>query len=56
MKSTDPVFFFSSHYHDTTTACRQGKVKLIYIKSKCGHSILLYSQEFLRKKILTAGE
>ena len=26
--------------HDTTTACRQGKVKQVYIKSKCGHSIL----------------
>jgi hypothetical protein len=24
-----------------TTACRQGKVEHIYIKSKCGHSILL---------------
>jgi hypothetical protein len=27
--------------HDMTTACRQGKVEQVYIKSKCGHSILL---------------
>ena len=29
--------------HDTTSACRQGKVEQVYIKSKCGHCILLYT-------------
>jgi len=27
--------------HDTTVACRRGKFEQVYIKSKCGHSILL---------------
>jgi len=27
--------------HDTTAVCRQGNVEQEYIKSKCGHSILL---------------
>jgi hypothetical protein len=32
-----------SNYY-TITACQQGKVEQAYIKSKCGHSILLDSK------------
>jgi len=28
-------------HHDMTAACQQGEVEQKYIKSKCGHSILL---------------
>ena len=32
---------YAKRLHGTTTASRQGKVEQVYIKNKCGDSILL---------------
>ena len=36
--------------HDTITACQQGKVEQMYIKSKCGYSFYLDTVNCLTQK------
>ena len=43
--------------YNTTAACQQGKVEQVYIKSKCGHSILLdtvmcWTQQFTGSTVI----
>jgi len=39
-------------HHDMTAACQQGEVEQKYIKSKCGHSILLDTIMWLTQYIV----
>ena len=41
LKKKQIIKGYAKRLHGTTTASRQGKVEQVYIKNKCGYSILL---------------